>query len=93
MARHFYLAAYDVADPKRLHRVLVIIKGYATGGQKSVYECWLSRTERKALLNSTAQAIHADRDRFFLLRMDPRTKTALLGLAQPLVDPHFYYQG
>ncbi len=93
MTRHFYLAAYDVADPKRLRRVLIIVKGYATGGQKSVYECWLSNTERKKLLHSTAQAIHQHKDRFFLLRMDPRRKTTLLGLAQPLADPYFYYQG
>jgi len=93
MARHFYLAAYDVADPKRLRRVLAIVKGYATGGQKSVYECWLSGAERKQLLNSTAQAIREDKDRFLLLRMDPRRNTVLLGLAQPLADPCFYYQG
>ena len=93
MARHFYLTAYDITDPKRLRRVLAIVKGYATGGQKSVYECWLSSAERKQLLNSTAQAIREDKDRFFLLRMDPRRNTMLLGLAQPLADPYFYYQG
>lgn len=37
----YYLAAYDVSDPKRLQQALHVLRDYATGGQKSVFECFL----------------------------------------------------
>jgi CRISPR-associated protein Cas2 len=35
--RMLYLAAYDVTDPDRLQATLQVLKGYACGGQKSVF--------------------------------------------------------
>ncbi len=93
MNRHLYLAAYDIAEPKRLHRMLVAVKGYASGGQKSVFECWLSEEERRHLLAISNQKIDLNEDRFFLLRLDPRQRPMLLGLALPPADPCFFYQG
>jgi len=93
MQRHLYLAAYDIADPKRLHRVLTVVKGFATGGQKSVFECWLTRTEHQTLLASTVSAMDQRKDRFFLLRLDPRCRPQQLGLALPPANPHLFYYG
>jgi len=93
MSRHLYLAAYDIADPKRLHRMLVAVKAYATGGQKSVFECWLNSAERLHLLAVPSRKMDLKQDRFFLLRLDPRQQPILLGLALPPGDPRFYYQG
>ncbi len=93
MSRSLYLAAYDIAEPKRLHRMLVAVKGYATGGQKSVFECWLDNGEKKQLLSASATIMSLNEDRFMLLRLDPRQKPRLLGLAQPPADPAFYYYG
>jgi CRISPR-associated protein Cas2 len=36
--RDFYLAAYDVTHPRRLAAALALVRGYTTGGQKSVHE-------------------------------------------------------
>ena len=43
--RRFYLIAYDISDSGRQHQVRNILQGYATGSQKSLYECWLTETE------------------------------------------------
>ena len=48
--RDLCIAAYDVADPKRLRAVLKRVKAHATGGQKSAYECFLTQAERQELL-------------------------------------------
>jgi hypothetical protein len=48
--RSLYLAAYDVADPRRLRAALGIVKGFSTGGQKSVHECFFTAGERTRLL-------------------------------------------
>lgn len=40
--RALYLAAYDVAEPGRLAAALDLVRGYSTGGQKSVHEIYLT---------------------------------------------------
>ena len=91
--RSLFLAAYDVSDPGRLRRALIVLKGYATGGQKSVFECWLTPGETKALLAEIAAELDMVEDRFFLIRLDPRSKTQALGIAVKPVDPSWFYVG
>jgi len=93
MTRHLYLAAYDIAEPKRLHQMLVAVKGYATGGQKSVFECWLDDREKASVLAASASIMSLVEDRFMLIRLDPRQQPSLLGMAQPPSDPAFFYFG
>ncbi len=40
--RKLYIAAYDISNPRRLRQALKILKGYACGRQKSVFECYLT---------------------------------------------------
>lgn len=91
--RRLYLAAYDVADPRRLAKALKVCKQYATGGQKSVFECWLSDKERYHLVRSMHSILMDAEDRFFLLRLDPRSQPRTLGLAVPPAGPLLFYQG
>jgi CRISPR-associated protein Cas2 len=49
MRRTLYLVAYDISHPRRLARALNVVRAYATGGQKSVHECWLLPRELLAL--------------------------------------------
>ena len=65
--RDFYLAAYDVTDPERLQAALHVLKGYACGGQKSVFECFLTGRERQALLVEMRGVLEVREDRFLLL--------------------------
>lgn len=93
MTRSLYLAAYDIADPKRLHAMLVAVKGFATGGQKSVFECWLDEDEKGELLSRSQEIMCMDEDRFMLVHLDPRQKPMLAGIALPPSAPAFFYYG
>lgn len=90
--RTLYLAAYDVTDPDRLQSALHVLKGYACGGQKSVFECFLTERERQALVSEARAVLDLTRDRFLLLPLGNVTVRAL-GIAIPPSDPEFYYVG
>ena len=42
MKRHLYLWAYDISCNRSRRQVREILRGYAVGGQKSLFECWLT---------------------------------------------------
>lgn len=89
--RTLYLAAYDVADPRRLRAALELVKGYSTGGQKSVHECFLTVGERDNLLHELALVLAEEEDSFLLLRLDPRARVLTLGKAIEPADSHYFY--
>jgi CRISPR-associated protein Cas2 len=91
--RALYLAAYDVSDPKRLRKALDVMKRYATGGQKSVFECFLTEAEKERLLGEITEILNPLEDRFFLTPIDPRVAVRTLGIGIPPCDPPFYYAG
>ena len=91
--RSLYIACYDVADSKRLRRALHVLRNYATGGQKSVFECFLTPAEKTTLLMEIAEVIDPTEDRFLLLRLDARRPVRVLGIARPPADPAFFYIG
>jgi len=91
--RALHLIAYDVGDAKRLSKMLHMIKEHATGGQKSVFECYLTKQERKFLLQDIASILDHEEDKFFLLRLDPRGFVQGMGCAILPEDPAFYYVG
>ena len=90
--RLLYLAAYDVTDPNRLQAALHVLKGYACGGQKSVFECFLTERERWALVGEVRAVLDVASDRFLLLPLG-RVTVRTLGIAVPPSDPEFYYVG
>jgi CRISPR-associated protein Cas2 len=93
MERKLYLAAYDVSAPARLARALEVVRGYASGGQKSAYECWLTDREWWALNHGIAEIIDPAEDRFALFRLSPRRPLITLGVAEPPADPDLLYFG
>jgi CRISPR-associated protein Cas2 len=92
-ARPLHLVAYDIADPRRLARVLDAVKAHATGGQKSVHECFLSPGEHAALKREIARIILPRDDSVLILRLDPRQGVQTLGLAVAPRDEPFFYIG
>lgn len=91
--RSLFLAAYDVADPRRLRLSLELIKGHATGGQKSAYECYLNDTEESRLLQDIGLVLDEETDSFLLLGLDPRSRVYTLGRAVEPTDPEHFYLG
>ena len=92
MIRTLYLAAYDIRAPSRLAAALKLVRSYATGGQKSVHEIYLSASEKSALLRDM-QTLLQEIDRFLLLRLDPRAKVHTRGNGQAPADPDYFYLG
>ena len=89
--RTLYLAAYDVTEPRRLRRALHVLRDYATGGQKSVFECFLDEAEKAELLARMDQLIDHEEDRFFVVPLCRRAKTRTLGIGVKPIDPRFLY--
>ena len=91
--RVLHIAAYDISDAGRLRAALKLLKGYASGRQKSVFECFLTEGERLELLSGVQATLDAVEDRFVLFRLDPRSKIRTLGKAEKPVDPPWFYVG
>jgi CRISPR-associated protein Cas2 len=91
--RDFYLAAYDVTDPDRLQAALHVLKGYACGGQKSVFECFLTLRERQQLVAEVCGVLDLSCDRFLLLPLPGADGVQALGIAVRPGDPDFFYVG
>lgn len=90
--RHLYLAAYDIRSNRLRAAALRLLRAHATGGQKSVHEVWLTASEKRAVLNDMPHLLQ-EQDRFCLLRLDPRSRSHVLGTAEAPADPDYFYVG
>jgi CRISPR-associated protein Cas2 len=84
--RRLHIACYDVASPSRLRAALQVTRRYATGGQKSVHECWIDDMEVGSLLQMLCWVIDESEDRVLIVRLDPRRAAVVLGIAMSPVD-------
>jgi len=91
--RRLFLIAYDICDPRRLSRAREFLKGYSTGGQKSLFECWLTPAEHTEVVEVLRRMIDPEADRLHVFRMDGRSEPHVLGIAVPPADPAFFYFG
>lgn len=88
-SRDLYLIAYDIADSKRLARVIRYMKGWKAAGQKSFCECWLTPAERRNVLVELSGLIDVSEDRVHVLQLDPRMQPRLFGRASRAAQPVF----
>lgn len=79
MPRNLYLIAYDISEPAALRKILKLIKSYAIGGQKSFYECWMTKQELKAFLGDVIELIDAQTDSVMIFQLDSRLKLQIEG--------------
>lgn len=93
MNRKLYLVAYDIRDNRRLSRMRYFLKGYSTGGQKSVYECFLTDGEFGYVTGIVERLILAAEDRVHVFTMDSRSSTHTIGIALQPKDPEYFYIG
>lgn len=91
--RRLYLVCYDVRCPRRLRRVLHAVRGWSTGGQRSVHECWLAYAERLALEVELRNIIDPREDSVLLFRPDLSAGVRTLGIAVKPADPRWLYIG
>ncbi|MDW8126089.1 MAG: CRISPR-associated endonuclease Cas2 [Geminicoccaceae bacterium] len=91
--RLLYLVCYDVRCPRRLKRVLEVVKAWSTGGQKSVHECWLDALELRRLERELSAVIDRAEDSLLILRPDLAAGVRTLGIARKPRDPRFLFIG
>jgi CRISPR-associated protein Cas2 len=91
--RQLYIAAYDITEPRRQSTALGLVRGFASGGQKSVHECFFSASERNDLFNAMDLSLQLPADRFLMVRLDPSARTFTLGIAAVPVPPKVFYFG
>lgn len=66
-----YLVCYDISDPRRLHRVHQIMKGYGVPWQFSVFFCKLKNLDRARMLSALHTEIHHTEDQILILDLGP----------------------
>lgn len=93
MQRRLYLVAYDIRHQERLRQMLRVVRGAASGGQKSAYECWLSQSEWQRMILDAEQVMDLAEDSFAMIPLDPRRPLTTLGKAVKPADPEFFYFG
>ncbi|MDN5874076.1 MAG: CRISPR-associated endonuclease Cas2 [Salinisphaera sp.] len=93
MPRKLFVVAYDVRKPKRLAAALRVVKGFASGGQKSAYECWLNENEREQLHGELAGVLNLDVDSVAFFPLELRRPVSALGAAVLPADPAYFYVG
>ena len=93
MLRHLFLIAYDISCHRRRRRALKAVKGHAIGGQKSLYECWLTAGELQQAMAALRALIDPADDRVVFVRLDPRAAVHTLGVGVAPQDGEFFYQG
>lgn len=71
MARHRYLIAYDISEPKRLRRVIKVMEAYGERLQYSVFLCDLSRQELVAWKRDIMAIIARDQDSIVRIDLGP----------------------
>ena len=91
--RQLYIAAYDISCNRRLRKALYVVRGYASGGQKSVFECFLTPAEKAQLLDAINTIIDPAEDRFILLKLMGAKHIKTLGKAVLPQDGSFFYVG
>jgi CRISPR-associated protein Cas2 len=65
-----YLVAYDIADPKRLHRIATICEDYGLRVQNSLFECWLEDEQFESLWTKLRETMVANVDRIAAYTLD-----------------------
>lgn len=81
-----YIIAYDISCPKRQHRIRKLLRGYSTGGQKSLFECWLSNKELHNIQQTLRDKLQPDTDRLHIFHITEQTQARLLGKAKALAN-------
>ncbi len=84
---------YDISENKRRSRALRDVQQHALAGQKSFYECWLSVAELQKLMAVMRSRIDDDTDRVVFIRLDGRSQSIQMGVAEPIAyDDYFYIE-
>jgi CRISPR-associated protein Cas2 len=87
VARRRYLIAYDIANPKRLRRVIKIMESYGERLQYSVFLCDLSGMELTSWETDILAVVHLGQDSIVSIdlgRVEAATPVRALGVPRTM---------
>ena len=86
------VVVYDIPDNRRRNRLATFLEGYGRRVQKSVFECFLSLQEMKALHTKVERQVDpkVDNVRFYWIAADAVPRTLTVGSALPEPPPTVY---
>ena len=93
MQRKLYIASYDICEASRLRRALYILRDYASGGQYSCFECFLSKAEKAELITRMKEIMDDTKDGFLLIAVKGTSNVIALGAGVPPSEDEFYMVG
>lgn len=79
--RQLYVIAYDVCEPGRRRRAWRLLKDYAWGDQKSVFECFLTPSEKRELCKKLVAIMDRNEDRMLVANIPEHEHIQGLGVA------------
>jgi len=71
-----YLVCYDISDPKRLRRVLRVMKGYGRHWQLSVFFCVLKSLDRVRMQRDLEAEMNQKEDQAVIVDLGPDEEQA-----------------
>lgn len=74
MSRRRFLIGYDIADPKRLRRVIKIMEAYGTRLQYSVFICDLTASEELMWRTNILDVVKLAEDSVVSIELGPTVK-------------------
>jgi CRISPR-associated protein Cas2 len=87
--RRLHLIAYDISNSRTRIQALKLCRQYATGGQKSLHECWVSAGEHGSLIANLELIIDIETDKVTSVALDGRQSITTLGRGTQPLDPRF----
>lgn len=88
--RRYYLVCYDIRDPKRLHRIHRICRGYGEAWQYSIFFCALKSIDRVRLQNDLESEMNLKEDQVIIVDLgsnEEEARKAATVLGTPLPVP------
>ncbi|WP_457637911.1 CRISPR-associated endonuclease Cas2 [Oceanithermus sp.] len=83
-----HVVVYDIPDDGRRDKVATILASYGERVQLSVFECWLDKARKNALINELENVIDRDDDLVRIYAIQGKATT--LGAGKPLEPPESY---
>ncbi len=74
--RRCYLVCYDIRDPRRLHRVFKMMKGYGEHWQLSVFFCVLKEIDRVRMQADLESVMNLKDDQALIIDMGANEQAA-----------------
>ena len=79
MNRQRYLIMYDISDSHRAGKARRLIRSFAVGCQKSVFDCLIRPEELRDLIRELEDVIDPHEDRVQIFSIDPKLKLTAVG--------------